>query len=235
MSAATDEQKKNLAEATLRLAREILRFRDGKDAEPDNDIGRAFGEALFECPADALADVPELLKALDPQTWLADVLARLPDYPARRISDLLPWNWRRPPRVAEAAGSKTPVITRARRRQASCASVLPSGLHRTRTFNLAVRIKLRLFLVWIRIGVARRTPILRPPRIPRTQVGVETLPVRAAKLLDKLRHVASQFRYPALRRAGTLPNPRPRQRFVITNRHNLVPTSVLLVLPNNFR
>src|SRR5271165_4082018 len=43
------------------------------------------------------------LNDIDPQTWLADVLARLPDYPARRISDLLPWNWRRPPRVAEAA------------------------------------------------------------------------------------------------------------------------------------
>jgi transposase len=43
------------------------------------------------------------LNDIDPQAWLADVLARLPDYPARRISDLLPWNWRPPPRVAEAA------------------------------------------------------------------------------------------------------------------------------------
>jgi transposase len=43
------------------------------------------------------------LNDVDPQAWLADVLARLPDYPARRISDLLPWNWRPPPRVAEAA------------------------------------------------------------------------------------------------------------------------------------
>ena len=43
------------------------------------------------------------LNEIDPQAWLADVLARLPDYPARRISDLLPWNWRPPPRVAEAA------------------------------------------------------------------------------------------------------------------------------------
>ena len=24
---------------------------------------------------------------------LADVLARLPDHPAKRIGDLLPWNW----------------------------------------------------------------------------------------------------------------------------------------------
>jgi transposase len=43
------------------------------------------------------------LNDTDPQAWLADVLARLPDHPARRISDLLPWNWRPPPRVAEAA------------------------------------------------------------------------------------------------------------------------------------
>ncbi|RWK60118.1 MAG: transposase domain-containing protein, partial [Mesorhizobium sp.] len=26
--------------------------------------------------------------------WLAHVLARLPAYPAHRIDDLLPWNWR---------------------------------------------------------------------------------------------------------------------------------------------
>jgi hypothetical protein len=30
------------------------------------------------------------LNDIDPQAWLADVLARLPDHPA----ELLPWNWR---------------------------------------------------------------------------------------------------------------------------------------------
>jgi transposase len=35
------------------------------------------------------------LNDADPQAWLADVLARLPDHPARRIDDLLSWNWRR--------------------------------------------------------------------------------------------------------------------------------------------
>src|SRR3954468_24699698 len=34
------------------------------------------------------------LNGVDPQAWLADVLARLPDHPARRIEDLLPWNWK---------------------------------------------------------------------------------------------------------------------------------------------
>jgi transposase len=33
------------------------------------------------------------LNCVDPQAWLADVLARLPDHPARRLDDLLPWNW----------------------------------------------------------------------------------------------------------------------------------------------
>ena len=31
------------------------------------------------------------LKGVDPQAYLADVLARLPDHPARRIDDLMPW------------------------------------------------------------------------------------------------------------------------------------------------
>jgi transposase len=34
------------------------------------------------------------LNGVDPQAWLADVLARLPDHPVKRIGDLLPWNWR---------------------------------------------------------------------------------------------------------------------------------------------
>jgi transposase len=35
------------------------------------------------------------LNDLDPQAWLADVLARLQDHPAKRIDELLPWNWKR--------------------------------------------------------------------------------------------------------------------------------------------
>lgn len=31
---------------------------------------------------------------VDPQAWLAYVLAKLPDYPAKRIHELLPWNWK---------------------------------------------------------------------------------------------------------------------------------------------
>ena len=31
---------------------------------------------------------------VDPQAWLADVLARLPDHPANKVNELLPWNWK---------------------------------------------------------------------------------------------------------------------------------------------
>src|SRR5438067_5255747 len=34
------------------------------------------------------------LNDVDPQAWLADVLARIAEHPARAIDDLLPWNWR---------------------------------------------------------------------------------------------------------------------------------------------
>ena len=43
------------------------------------------------------------LNDIDPQVSLADVLARLLDYPAKRIADLLPWNWRPQNLAAEAA------------------------------------------------------------------------------------------------------------------------------------
>ena len=42
------------------------------------------------------------LKNIDPKAWLAYVLARLPDHPAKRIDHLLPWNWR-PQNIARAA------------------------------------------------------------------------------------------------------------------------------------
>jgi transposase len=34
------------------------------------------------------------LNEVDPRAWLADVLARLPEHPAKRLDDLLPWNWK---------------------------------------------------------------------------------------------------------------------------------------------
>ena len=34
------------------------------------------------------------LNDVDAKAWLADVLARLADHPAKQITDLLPWNWR---------------------------------------------------------------------------------------------------------------------------------------------
>jgi transposase len=43
------------------------------------------------------------LNGVDPQAWLADVLARLPDHPAKRITDLLPWNWRPTKEASTAA------------------------------------------------------------------------------------------------------------------------------------
>jgi transposase len=33
------------------------------------------------------------LNDVDPRAWLADVLARLPNHPASRLGELLPWNW----------------------------------------------------------------------------------------------------------------------------------------------
>ena len=33
------------------------------------------------------------LNDVDPQAWLADVLARIADHPIRRLDELLPWHW----------------------------------------------------------------------------------------------------------------------------------------------
>ena len=60
------------------------------------------------------------LNDVDPQTWLADVLARLPDAHSRA----LPWNWRPQNTAAKAARSKAPSILK---------TGIPGGLHRMRT------------------------------------------------------------------------------------------------------
>lgn len=43
------------------------------------------------------------LNDVDPQVWLADVLARIADHPAARLNELFPWNWAPRIQVAKAA------------------------------------------------------------------------------------------------------------------------------------
>jgi hypothetical protein len=40
---------------------------------------------------------------IDPQAWLADVLARIAEHPASRLDELLPWNWRAATAINRAA------------------------------------------------------------------------------------------------------------------------------------
>lgn len=39
---------------------------------------------------------------VDPQAWLADVLARIAEHPAKQIDELLPWNWKKSVTETEA-------------------------------------------------------------------------------------------------------------------------------------
>jgi transposase len=43
------------------------------------------------------------LNDIDPQAWLADVLARIAGHPASRLDELLPWNWVARQAIADAA------------------------------------------------------------------------------------------------------------------------------------
>lgn len=38
--------------------------------------------------------VTATMNAVDPQVWLADVLARIAAHPVQGLDELLPWNWR---------------------------------------------------------------------------------------------------------------------------------------------
>ena len=42
------------------------------------------------------------LNRVDPEAWLADVIARIADHPTNRVDELLPWNWSPVPALAKA-------------------------------------------------------------------------------------------------------------------------------------
>jgi hypothetical protein len=39
---------------------------------------------------------------VDPEAWLADVIARISDMPVSRLHELLPWNWKPADKTANA-------------------------------------------------------------------------------------------------------------------------------------
>nr|WP_246390752.1 transposase domain-containing protein [Methylorubrum rhodinum] len=84
----------NLAERAARLASEIA------VEQLKLEIARLRRER-FGTSSERSARIYTLIETaklnrVDPQAWLADVLARLPDHPARGLDDLLPWNWTQP-------------------------------------------------------------------------------------------------------------------------------------------
>jgi hypothetical protein len=77
MTTATEAQKMQLAEAFLRLAREVLR-----PIPSDPEAAQDFGVALCECPLDGHADVAGLVVTLCRPDEVPDILRVLADFEA---------------------------------------------------------------------------------------------------------------------------------------------------------
>jgi hypothetical protein len=58
---------------------------------------RRFGSRRRACGKHVRLDRPTKLNDVDPQAWLADVLARIAEHPASKLDELLPWNWKAGP------------------------------------------------------------------------------------------------------------------------------------------
>lgn len=64
--------------------------------DPAVDLGRrnVISPTSFRHRRLALIETAKL-NAVDPHAWLADTLARIPDYKITKVDDLLPWRWNR--------------------------------------------------------------------------------------------------------------------------------------------
>jgi hypothetical protein len=71
-----------------------------KEAIANGEIFRAVLRVGSRRPARCRHLFPDRhrqLNDVDPQAWLADVLARIAGHPAHSLDELLPWNWRQRP------------------------------------------------------------------------------------------------------------------------------------------
>ncbi len=69
----------------------VLPWAENHGCSPGSDRGGQRAAAIYSLIVTAK------LNDVDPQAWLADVLARIAGHPAHRIDELLPWNWQRQP------------------------------------------------------------------------------------------------------------------------------------------
>jgi hypothetical protein len=83
-------------------------FKDGRLGLDNNPAERALrGIAISPSPARIISlpvpmpaagaiyspIEPAKLNGINPQAYLTDVLSRIADHPAKRVAELLPWNW----------------------------------------------------------------------------------------------------------------------------------------------
>lgn len=51
------------------------------------------GTGVWVYLACGVTDMRKGISGIDPQAWLADVIARISDMPVSRLHELLPWEW----------------------------------------------------------------------------------------------------------------------------------------------
>ena len=81
-------------------------MRPGKDSKNASMASRAAPRWSLECLQDAIVYtliVSCKMNDIDPQAWMADVLARMSDITVSRLTELLPWNWKTEQKAVKAA------------------------------------------------------------------------------------------------------------------------------------
>jgi hypothetical protein len=89
-------QNRNLAHVCSLACKSISKLSQARLSPGRRPSPEGYGSDAGGNRAAAIYTLIETCKMndVDPQAWLADVLARLPDHPASRVAELPPWTWK---------------------------------------------------------------------------------------------------------------------------------------------
>ncbi len=89
------------------------------------------------------------MNGVDPQAWLADVLARIAGHPTHRLDELLPWNWRPQPQAVAPLAARPLHVNKVSRVRTIDRLAKDRGEDVDFLFDVAIEMEPEDGLIWV--------------------------------------------------------------------------------------